>query len=121
MENLVRGFNLISLDRAIRSNKAYSEGSQIELDSALISAKKRSEIMFKNVKLRAEALVLESLGHHEDAIKMITEANAANAYDAQVRPEEKYPASTSGAQVPPEATTPESPGPATFRQAGSVR
>jgi len=101
MQKVVIGFNLMSiLAKAQGFNESGSAGSQIDLESAEISAEERSEIMFNSIKLRAEAIALESLGRQADAMKiaskLIAETNAANG---------------DGAQAPPEPKAPEPPGP----------
>lgn len=106
MQNVVTGFNLMSiLPEAQRFNESGSAASQIDLDSAAISAEKRSEVMFKTIKLRAEAFALESLGRHAAAIKIVSKLMA-----------ESNPASTDGAQAPSERKAPEPPGPPLWEQ-----
>ena len=105
MQKVAIGFNLISriLVKAQDFNESGSAGSQIDLDSAAISAKERSEVMFNTIKLRAEAFALESLGRHADAMKIVATVMA-----------EPIAANTDGAQAPPEPKTPERPGPSIF-------
>ena len=106
MQNVVSGFNLMSiLAKAQGFNESGSAGSQIDFDSAGISAEERSKVMFNTIKLTAEAFALESLGRHAGAMKIASElmakTNAAN---------------TDGAQAPPEPKAPEPPGPPLFER-----
>ena len=88
------------LAKAQGFNESGSAGSQIDLESAEISAEERSEIMFNSIKLRAEAIALESLGRHADAMKIVSKLMA-----------ETNAPSTDGAQASPEPKAPKPPGP----------
>ena len=100
-QNVVAGFNLMS----IFSNESGSTASQIDLDSAAISAEKRSEVMFNTIKLTAEAFALESLGRHADAMQIVAKVMA-----------EPIAANTDGAQAQPEPKAPEPPGPSCWEK-----
>jgi hypothetical protein len=106
MQNVVIGFNLmLILAKAQGFNESGSAGSQIDFDSAGISAEERSKVMFNTIKLTAEAFALESLGRHAGAMKIASELMAkTNA------------AETDGAQAPPEPKAPEPPGPPLFER-----
>jgi hypothetical protein len=96
MQNVVSGFNLMSiLAKAQGFNESGSAGSQIDFDSAGISAEERSKVMFNTIKLTAEAFALESLGRHAGAMKIASElmakTNAANTDGAQAPQNRKLP------------------------------
>jgi hypothetical protein len=101
IQNVVEGFNLMSiLHKAQGFNEPASAAWPIDLDSAAISAKERSEVIFNTIKLTAEASALESLGRHADAMKIVAKVMA-----------EPIAANTDGAQAQPEPQAPEPPGP----------
>jgi len=102
VEEAVNRFNSISSLRAKTQgfNQSGPAWSQIDLDSVRIRARKRSEIMFDNIKAIAEADALQSLGRNQAAQKIISEFIAKNV-----------PPSKDGAQSPPEPKAPKPPGP----------
>jgi hypothetical protein len=104
-EGMVNRFNKTSPHsvEARDLNKSKSAWSRIDLDSAEISAKKRSEILFNSISDRAEAQALQSLGRRPAAMKIISKLIAKNT-----------PASTDGAQAPPEPKAPKPPDPLTW-------
>jgi len=101
IQNVVVEFNLMSiLHKAQGFNEPGSAASPIDLDSAAISAERRSEVTFNTIKLTAEAFALESLGRHADAMKIVAKVMA-----------EPIAANTDGAQAQPEPKAPEPAGP----------
>lgn len=111
MQNVAIGFNLmLILAEAQGFNEPGSAGSQIDLDSAAANAEERSEIIFKTIKLRAEAFALESLGRHAGAMKIAAELMA-----------ESTAATTDGAQASPEPKAPDPPGPSLWERLLSIR
>ena len=93
------------LHKAQGFNEPGSAASPIDLDSAAISAERRSEVTFNTIKLTAEAFALESLGRHADAMKIVAKVMA-----------EPIAANTDGAQAQPEPKAPEPPGPSSWEK-----
>ena len=106
IQNVVVEFNLMSiLHKAQGFNEPGSAASPIDLDSAAISAERRSEVTFNTIKLTAEAFALESLGRHADAMKIVAKVMA-----------EPIAANTDGAQAQPEPKAPEPRGPSCWEK-----